>query len=106
MISRRAFLWGALAAGCSRSSSSPAPAPSAASLPSAPTTGRTRLVEWTLSAPDARVVVMLPDPLPTDRKLRTVIALHGRGESLKSPAEGAMGWPRDYALTRAYERVC
>ena len=58
-----------------------------------------------MGVPDARVVVMLPDPLPPDRKLRAVIALHGRGESLKSPAEGAMGWPRDYALTRAYERM-
>ena len=68
-------------------------------------TGKTRLIEWTMNAPGSRVVVMLPDPLPVDRKLRTVIALHGRGESLKAPAEGAMGWPRDYALVRAYERV-
>lgn len=59
-----------------------------------------------MRTPDERVVVMLPDPVPADRKLRTVIALHGRGESLKAPAEGAMGWPRDYALARAYERVC
>ena len=106
MISRRAFVLGAVATGCSRSSASPTPAPSVASLPLTPTTGKTRLVEWTFNGPDTRVVVVLPDPLPTDRKLRTVIALHGRGESLKAPAEGAMGWPRDYALTRAYERVC
>src|SRR5690348_16305113 len=105
MISRRAFVLGAVATGCSRSTSSPAPAPSVASLPPAPTIGRTRLVEWTMRTPDERVVVMLPDPVPADRKLRTVIALHGRGESLKAPAEGAMGWPRDYALARAYERV-
>src|SRR5690606_23763113 len=29
-----------------------------------------------------------------------------RGEALKGPAEGVMGWPKDYALVRAIERVC
>jgi hypothetical protein len=34
-----------------------------------------------------------------------VFALHGRGEALKAPADGAMGWPRDYALLRAFDRL-
>jgi hypothetical protein len=34
-----------------------------------------------------------------------VIALHGRGESLKGPSRGPWGWPRDYALTRAASRI-
>jgi hypothetical protein len=35
-----------------------------------------------------------------------VIALHGRGEALKGPDAGAFGWPNDYALTKAWERLC
>ena len=27
------------------------------------------------------------------------------GEAIKAPAEGAMGWPRDYALVRAFDRL-
>ncbi|MGH7271124.1 MAG: alpha/beta hydrolase-fold protein [Polyangiaceae bacterium] len=34
-----------------------------------------------------------------------MVALHGRAEALKSPLEGAMGWPRDYALVRAIDRL-
>ncbi len=40
-----------------------------------------------------------------DTRFPVLVALHGRGESLKSPAEGAMGWPRDYAMVRAFERL-
>jgi hypothetical protein len=35
-----------------------------------------------------------------------LVALHGHGEALKGPERGALGWPNDYALTRALERVC
>jgi pimeloyl-ACP methyl ester carboxylesterase len=34
-----------------------------------------------------------------------VVALHGRGEALKPPAEGMMGWPRDYAMVHAIDRL-
>jgi hypothetical protein len=34
-----------------------------------------------------------------------VVALHGRGEALKGPIDGPWGWPRDYALFRAIERL-
>jgi hypothetical protein len=34
-----------------------------------------------------------------------LIALHGRGETLKGPARGARGWIDDYALPKAIERL-
>jgi pimeloyl-ACP methyl ester carboxylesterase len=34
-----------------------------------------------------------------------LVALHGRGEALKPPVDGALGWPRDYALLRAFDRL-
>jgi iron(III)-salmochelin esterase len=34
-----------------------------------------------------------------------LFALHGRGEALKPAREGAMGWPRDYALLQALQRI-
>ena len=40
-----------------------------------------------------------------DERFPVVVALHGRGEAVKSPAEGALGWPRDYALVRAIDRL-
>ncbi len=58
-----------------------------------------------MRTPDERVAVLVPDPLPHHGSLRALIALHGRGESLKPPASGALGWPRDYSLTDSYERI-
>ncbi len=58
-----------------------------------------------MRTPDERVVVLVPDPLRDHVLYRVVIALHGRGESLKFPADGAMGWPRDYSLTHLVERI-
>lgn len=34
-----------------------------------------------------------------------VVALHGRGEALKGPTRGASGWPDDYAMLRAFDRL-
>jgi iron(III)-salmochelin esterase len=64
------------------------------------------LVEWAFgtSGSEAAVVVTPGWAGDTDR-LPVLIALHGRGESLKPPREGAMGWPRDYALMRAMSRL-
>ena len=106
-ISRRAFVLGALAAGCSRSKAPPAPpALTTAATPNgvAPR-GKTKLLEWTMSTSDERVVVVVPEPFEEGKTYRVVVALHGRGEAVKPPADGAMGWPRDYALTRAIERI-
>lgn len=58
-----------------------------------------------MRTPDERVAVLVPDPLPDHSSLRVLIALHGRGESLKPPADGAMGWPRDYSLTNLVEHI-
>jgi len=71
--------------------------------------GAVRLVTMTfdstpMGAPSAAVVVVPAWGAPNE-KFPVVVALHGHGESLKPPAEGAMGWPRDYALTRAYGRL-
>ncbi|MEO8798731.1 MAG: alpha/beta hydrolase-fold protein [Polyangiaceae bacterium] len=106
-VSRRAFVLGALVAGCSR----PKPAPRATVAPpptlpiDASTRGNTMLLEWTMGTPEERVVVVVPDPPEEGKAYRVVVALHGRGEAVKPPAEGAMGWPRDYALTRAIDRI-
>jgi hypothetical protein len=34
-----------------------------------------------------------------------LVALHGHGEAMKPPPDGAMGWVRDYGLPHAIERV-
>jgi predicted esterase len=58
-----------------------------------------------MRTPDERVAVLVPDPLLDHVSYRTLVALHGRGESLKPPPSGALGWPRDYSLTQLYERL-
>jgi enterochelin esterase-like enzyme len=121
-LSRRDLLLGAVGlagTSCSKPSRGTPPAPPPAPSPSfAPTTaavvdggadagplrGVTRILEWTFRSPSERVVIALPEAIPF-AKLPVVIALHGRGEALKGPASGAMGWVRDYALRRAYERL-
>ncbi len=71
--------------------------------------GAVRLVTMTFDAtpmgqPSAAVVVVPAWGAPGE-KFPVVVALHGHGESQKPPLEGAMGWPRDYALTRAVGRL-
>jgi enterochelin esterase-like enzyme len=60
---------------------------------------------WTLDG-GGRAVVLTPAWLEPSQKLPMLFALHGRGEANKGPVDGVMGWPRDYALVRAIERVC
>jgi iron(III)-salmochelin esterase len=55
---------------------------------------------------EGRAVVIVPTWTKPDEKLPILVTLHGRGEANKGPVEGVMGWPRDYALLRAIERVC
>jgi hypothetical protein len=89
-----------------------------------------RLLEWDFGAQPfgrARAVVVVPvwnssvgAPAPTAptgssspgagdaggvTRFPVLIALHGRGEAVKAPADGAMGWPRDYAMVRAIDRL-
>ena len=50
--------------------------------------------------------MLVPDPVAGGaRRWPLVVALHGRGEAMKPPREGALGWPRDDALAHAVERV-
>ncbi len=51
-----------------------------------------------------RVIVLAPPAAPGVRH-PVVIALHGRGEARKGPTKGPLGWPEDYALERAIERI-
>ena len=50
------------------------------------------------------VVVVIPERDPGER-FPVLIALHGRGETLKGPERGARGWVDDYALGRASARL-
>jgi hypothetical protein len=49
--------------------------------------------------------VIVPTWGGPDARFPVVVALHGRGEAVKAPVEGSLGWPRDYALVRAIDRV-
>ena len=123
VIGRRSFLGSvtsvtlAAVAGCSRreqraAASDPIPPPIATKLPEKPppdATARPRghvgTETWTFDN-GGRAVVIVPSWLEPTQKLPVLFALHGRGEANKGPVEGVMGWPRDYALLRAIERVC
>lgn len=64
------------------------------------------MFDWDLGDRGVAVVLVAPpkNAVPGAR-FPLVIALHGRGESLKGRTRGGWGWPRDYALTRAAGRV-
>jgi enterochelin esterase-like enzyme len=114
---RRDAMFALMLAACTRKrDESPAtqtalPAPNASTQPAAhnadakPTTN---LLTWNFpnepSGATAAVIVV-PADAPQGARFPVVVALHGRGEALKSPREGAMGWPRDYAMTRAIDRL-
>jgi enterochelin esterase-like enzyme len=83
----------------------PPPAPVSASA--AP--GRLPAEELTWSFPETSVgrmsvVVVVPERASNER-FPVLIALHGRGETLKGPERGARGWVSDYALGRAADRL-
>jgi iron(III)-salmochelin esterase len=106
---RRGFAMGSLAValGCQRRSEAAA-TPPATPMPAveAGTRGATRLVEWSFDgAVSTRATVVVPEWGTPDTRFPVLVALHGRGEARKSPAEAALGWPRDYALVRAITRV-
>lgn len=67
--------------------------------------GQVKTETWTLPG-DGRAVSIVPAWAKPDEKLPLLFALHGRGEANKGPALGVMGWPKDYALLRAIDRVC
>jgi hypothetical protein len=95
---------GAVVLACSRSEKA-----SGGPLPPTPVaSSNVRVLEWDLglqSWGQARVVVVVPTWGGAGAKFPVLVALHGRGEAMKPPADGAMGWPRDYAMVRAIDRL-
>jgi enterochelin esterase-like enzyme len=51
------------------------------------------------------VVVAIPEGASAVHRLPVLVALHGRGESLKGPKLGARGWVDDYSLGVAVRRL-
>ena len=117
MLGRRAFLAGLTGiAGCSRCGSPEAatPAdPSATVLPPPPVIpeggagprGEIITDIWKLGE-DGRAVTIVPAWRKPAEKLPLLFAFHGRGEAMKGPDLGVMGWLKDYKLSRAIERLC
>ncbi len=76
-----------------------------------PLRGQVRLRSWQFNArpgtaESAAATAIVPAWGGPGEKYPLLIALHGRGEAMKPPLEGSMGWPRDYALVRAVSRLC
>ncbi len=106
MLGRRAFVLavGSALAACTRSDDASGGAPSG----SVPSSSNVRVLEWDLGAQRwgrARAVVVVPTWGGPQARFPVLVALHGRGEAVKAPADGAMGWPRDYAMVHAIDRV-
>ncbi len=105
MIGRRGFLSGlaVAAAACSRSERASGLEP-----PPSPASSNVRVLEWDLGTQawgPSRAVVVVPAWGGPDARFPVLLALHGRGEAVKPPAEGAFGWARDYAMIRAIDRL-
>jgi iron(III)-salmochelin esterase len=105
MLGRRAWMVGATAAAaCSRLDAASGGGPP----PTPPSSANVRLLTWDLGQEPwgrGRAVVVVPTWGGAAARHPVLIALHGRGEALKAPAEGALGWARDYGLIRAFDRV-
>lgn len=56
-------------------------------------------------SPSPRVIVLEPRVATPRQTFPVVIALHGRGEARKGPQRGPLGWPDDYALELAMDRI-
>jgi hypothetical protein len=115
VMSRRRLLASGLGAalvfGCEQKRPPPTFVPRASAQPVASSSAPTVLpaAELTWSLPDTpvgkmSVVVSVPERSAQDR-FPVLIALHGRGETLKGPERGARGWVDDYALVKAMERL-
>jgi enterochelin esterase-like enzyme len=104
LLARRSFLLGATAAvACSHEERT-----ARGSGPGRPTSNQVQLLEWDLGAQawgPARAAVLVPKWGAPGQRFPVVVALHGRGEAVRGPVDGALGWPRDYALMRAFDRV-
>jgi iron(III)-salmochelin esterase len=108
VIGRRAWILSAAAAlACSRSETA-AGSGAAPSAPGVPSSKNVQLLDWDLGVQGGipgRATIVVPSWGAPEARFPVLIALHGRGEALKPPSEGAMGWPRDYAMVRAIDRL-
>jgi enterochelin esterase-like enzyme len=85
------------------STTAPAPAPSAQ-----PPSGELRELTFDYAGTPVganTVVVAIPANATKESPLPVLVAFHGRGESLKSPARGARGWLDDYDMKKAVKRL-
>jgi hypothetical protein len=115
VLSRRALLLGlsAVPFACSKKEP-PAPRVTAPVEPSPPpdappARGDVRVLQWDFEPSPGgspRAAIVVPAWGGPDARFPVLIALHGRGEAQKAPEDGAMGWPRDYAMLRAIRRLC
>ena len=106
LLARRSFLFGSAAAiACSRQE---AAARGGSGSGARPTSNQVELLEWDLGPQPwgaSRAAVLVPKWGVPGERFPVLVALHGRGEAVKGPVDGALGWPRDYALVRAFDRV-
>jgi enterochelin esterase-like enzyme len=111
-LSRRALLGASLALGCQRAERTSAPiavTSVVAPVASAPRPKRLPAEELTWNFPSTgagrmSVVVVLPERSP-EQRFPVLIAMHGRGETLKGAVRGARGWVDDYAVRRVIDRL-
>lgn len=111
-LSRRALFPAAAALGCAQKEprdQAPAPTMKLAAPTASAKVERLPAEELTWVFPDTpvgrmSVVVLVPERLPSER-FPVLIAMHGRGETLKGAERGARGWVDDYKLARAVTRL-
>jgi iron(III)-salmochelin esterase len=77
--------------------------------PPSPSNGaKRRELTWTFEAGPfgpTDVVISVPERAGPELRLPVLVALHGRGESLKGNVRGARGWIDDYGLEQALLRL-
>jgi iron(III)-salmochelin esterase len=110
---RRELLLALLAIGCSRSArreetiAAPPPSSSNTTPPPLPKCPLPELVDWHFGGGvSTHTALLVPSATQPAARYPVLVALHGRGEALKGPESGALGWPNDYALKRALTRIC
>jgi iron(III)-salmochelin esterase len=122
---RRSFSFGAastlaLSFACSKKSEKALPpfrppeafASTSAQAEADASTPRFRFDAWSVGSSsggnEGEVAMVYPAATAKDAgntRYPVLVALHGRGEAVKRPKDGALGWFRDYALMHALERV-
>jgi iron(III)-salmochelin esterase len=111
VVGRRAFVLGTALAACTRKESvtidagGATPPPSTVAFTPGPR-GKTEIVQWTLEGMCTEVAIVVPSWADPSGRFPILVALHGRGEAVKPPRVGALGWANDYGMLHAIERLC